>query len=76
MGDLSVLELIRSSGTAAIFIHVNNTCADSRKPLILPIFADVVNSNVPLLIPQESLGEMKGSIDFGDSSLTIAGGGG
>ena len=32
---------------------------------------DVVESNVPLLISHESLHKMKGSIDFGESSLTL-----
>ena len=52
---------------------MGNKCTDSTKPLVLPICVDVVNSNVPLLVSHESLGKMKGSIDSGDSSLTIVG---
>ena len=52
--------LIHSDGETATTILANKECADSQVPLILPVCAVVVESNVPMMMAHESLRKMKG----------------
>ena len=60
-----------SSGTTTIFAHVCPKTTDTLIPIILPIRADVVNSNVPMLISHESPRSTKGPIDLPSRTLEI-----
>ena len=62
---------MQSLGTTTIFIHVSPQATDKMGPVILPIRIDVVNSDAAMLIPNESLRLMKGSIDYPPISLLI-----
>ena len=66
--------LIHTARTTTVSIFANKESTDSKGPLILPIWVDVVDSNLHLVIFHESLRKMKGSIDFQNSALAILAG--